>query len=302
MPAAGCAAVREMVTAPPRPARVMGAFQSAVYLEVPDAEPGGVLAVVAADAVRLPNSLALGVPAADRPFAQVRPGEAGVVGYGVVTLGALDIEARRWWRPAVTGPAADLAHLQHGLRRLAAELAGDRADPDGGIGGALDPSWRPALLPVATEELIQAATALDLAAAFAAAHRMVGLGPGLTPSGDDVLCGFLVTVSQLARPAALELRALAGALGALVVARAARATTALSATLLGHAARGEAAAEVIDLLAAVAAGAPGPALARLLAVGHWSGYDLATGVAAGGRVVAHTLAPAPGAPGRCGHP
>jgi hypothetical protein len=166
----------------------------------------------------------------------------------------------------VARPPADPAAFARRLDLLTATLRTD-------VGGS-----------GAGEELVRAAAAGELGAAFAAADRMVGLGPGLTPSGDDLLCGFLVTLHQLAPPGG-GTRAFAAALGRLVATRAVRATTALSATLLGHAARGEAPAEVVDVLTALGQDGPGDrltarALPRLLAVGHTSGRDLALGVAA----------------------
>jgi Protein of unknown function (DUF2877) len=116
---------------------------------------------------------------------------------------------------------------------------------------------------------------------------MIGLGAGLTPDGDDVLSGFLVGLAQLP-PAADGLRPFGAALGSLVTSRAAVATTALSATLLRHAARGEGAGVVVDVLAALGRNGSAPpmdqALPRLLAVGHSSGHRMAAGIAAAARV------------------
>jgi hypothetical protein len=63
-------------------------------------------------------------------------------------------------------------------------------------------------------------------------------------------------------------------------------TSTLSAALLGHAARGEAAGEVTAVLNSLCGRRPlSPALMRLLAVGHTSGYDMACGILAAGRVL-----------------
>jgi Protein of unknown function (DUF2877) len=95
---------------------------------------------------------------------------------------------------------------------------------------------------------------------------LLGWGEGLTPVGDDVLAGMLVTRTVLDPPAA---RRLAGLVDALAPAR----TTAVSAALLRHAGRGECVPE----LAALLDGVPG-ALDALLRVGHSSGAGLAQGV------------------------
>ena len=119
-----------------------------------------------------------------------------------------------------------------------------------------------------------------------AAERIVGLGPGLTPSGDDILCGLLVSLRLVGDAVRHGRRAvwLADWLGAAVTADAGTRTTALAATLLHCAAAGGAGAEVAAVLRGVAGHEP-PALPvrRLLAVGHTSGADLAQGVLAGCR-------------------
>src|SRR5262249_42586767 len=61
---------------------------------------------------------------------------------------------------------------------------------------------------------------------------LLGLGPGLTPSGDDVLCGVLVALHALGEPRA------AGKLGDAIAAETRRATTPLSGAFLAAAAQG----------------------------------------------------------------
>ena len=129
--------------------------------------------------------------------------------------------------------------------------------------------------------LTAAGRLLDAAQALRAAGGLLGRGQGLTPSGDDLVAGFLVTLRTHGTDPGLH--AFTEQLAAWVDQRAPASTTALSAALLGHAGRGQALDEVVDLLDAVAgrAGPVGPRLERLLAVGHQSGRDLAHGVAAG---------------------
>jgi hypothetical protein len=127
-----------------------------------------------------------------------------------------------------------------------------------------------------------------------AVARLLGRGPGLTPTGDDVLAGALVSLTALGAPAA---RSLAAA----VTASAPDATTTVSVALLRHAARGECIPELADLLDAVAHGAPGStsdlprAAGALLAVGHCSGAGLLHGVLVGFAIahsrVAHQVSP-----------
>ncbi len=106
--------------------------------------------------------------------------------------------------------------------------------------------------------------------------RLLGLGSGLTPSGDDVLAGYLAGAAAYGLPVD-ELRTF-------VCAEAPRRTTTLSAALLRHAAAGEAIPQVCRLLLALDDGIrTDDALAGLLRVGHTSGAALAAGVLAAAR-------------------
>ena len=117
---------------------------------------------------------------------------------------------------------------------------------------------------------------------------LLGLGPGLTPAGDDLLAGLLVGLS--ARP---DLR---DPLAAAVQRHAPARTTWLSAELLRLAAAGLAAPAVVAVADALAGHGGDDALPRalpaLLAVGHTSGPALARGLllAAGTTARTHAVA------------
>lgn len=107
------------------------------------------------------------------------------------------------------------------------------------------------------------------------ALRLLGCGPGLTPSGDDRLVGVLVALRALRRDAG------AHALGDAVMAEAPQRTSRISAAHLRAACRGEAVAPVHDVLAALLSGnAPACAAAvrRALAYGQHSGADALAGI------------------------
>ena len=108
-----------------------------------------------------------------------------------------------------------------------------------------------------------------------AVEALAGLGPGLTPAGDDVLAGVLLVARARGGPAAEP---------ALVHAAAEARTNDVARAFLAWAARGQSIAPVHDLLTAAVtsdrAGATS-ALRRLLAVGHSSGADLAFGLRLG---------------------
>jgi hypothetical protein len=276
-PAAGAAslALRPVLDAPRRPARVIAVFPSAVYLELRGLTEPRVVAVVSSDAVRLPNAVVVVATCRERPFRAVREGADAWVGEGRVDTDGLGTKVRRWWDPSPALGVLPAATLARGVRGLQDVLAAAGAAARGGLHGHPDPVV-----------LGDRCAAGDLAGTIEAAERIVGLGPGLTPSGDDIISGLLVTLRLLGNAVRPGGRAvwMADWVGAAVTADAGTRTTALAATLLHCAATGGAGAEVAAVLRAVAGHEPpGPAVRRLLAAGHTSGADLATGVLAGCR-------------------
>jgi Protein of unknown function (DUF2877) len=251
--AAASTALRPVLTGPVHRARWLGATQGAVYLAIPgrSGRPGqsgqpGALAVLAHDALRLPCGLVLATTSAELPLTALAPRDGGraecVIGEGTV----------RW-----TGPAG------HVMVSAVREWAPARAARGPVAAGALA-AVRAALARGADD-----AAVADLRAGAVAG--LVGQGPGLTPSGDDLLAGFLVGAHAFG----LEVRSVREA----VIRLAPAATTTLSAALLWHAVRGECIQEVAAFAAALTGrGEPGPAVERLLAVGHTSGGALARGV------------------------
>jgi hypothetical protein len=102
-------------------------------------------------------------------------------------------------------------------------------------------------------------------------HDLLGSGPGLTPSGDDVLAGLLVAAHAVADPRLATWQAQTRA------ALRERTTTAVSRGLLTHALDGWATPELAGFVTAACAGDLTAALPTLLAVGHTSGAALAAG-------------------------
>ena len=158
-----------------------------------------------------------------------------------------------------------------------------RCDADGTAeGAAMVPGWATAglmAIPEARQRLAAVGRAIvrtDRRAAAAAARPLVGLGPGLTPSGDDALAGMEAALHALGHPAAGFL--------ATALDDVADRTTTVSATLLRHAARGEFTERIHRLIAALLgdndAALPG-AIERAIAWGATSGMDGLIGVLAG---------------------
>lgn len=108
-------------------------------------------------------------------------------------------------------------------------------------------------------------------------HDLIGLGPGLTPSGDDLVGGAMIALRALGR--ADDATALAR--WALPIARAA--TGKISLALLSCAAEGEGAEALHRTIAPIMAGdgdAIAAGIAALDAIGHSSGWDALAGAVA----------------------
>jgi hypothetical protein len=178
---------------------------------------------------------------------------------------AADIAAARWRRRA--GATRAIARGRASAAGFGALLSEDVAhDPIGILGVA-----RPIL-----SELVVALETGDRTRAAEAAAGLVGLGPGLTPSGDDVLVGIEAALHALARPSAGFLALAMGGVDGR--------TTALAATLLRHAGAGEFAERLHSLLAALLGAddeAIPAALDRAVAWGATSGTDCLLGVLIG---------------------
>ncbi len=118
------------------------------------------------------------------------------------------------------------------------------------------------------------------------AAGLIGLGPGLTPSGDDFLVGLLAALHCSPQSAH---RAMFGCLGDVVTERALKGTNAISATALKNAAAGRFPETVLMLLAEICADNPqrlNDRAAKVLAIGSSSGTDMLYGITAGLRLVA----------------
>jgi hypothetical protein len=180
------------------------------------------------------------------------------------------------WPSAATGQADNRRALTPPL--LASMLA--RSPKDGLFQLAVDRLFDRQMA-VTSPLLRRAAAAIDaliigLAAGAAgpnedlrsAAAGLIGLGPGLTPSGDDVLAGALLGLQ------ASNQQALAARLGPLVAAASVDGTSPLSAAFLGCAIDGQTSAVLRHALAAVLTATDLPsALDSLDSIGHTSGWD-----------------------------
>jgi hypothetical protein len=250
-PAAASVAVAPLVDGPARELRAAVVTARAAYFTTGDpARP--VLCLAAPDAVRLPCAVVLDGPL---PAVGSTGSVAGSVGAGELRVGALTARIGRWWRPP---RPRGLGRIP--ARAVAAALTTAVPDP-------LDRPGRAALAGLVAA--LASSSNVDGSVA-----RLLGRGPGLTPLGDDVLAGALVTLVGAGVP-------VADRLAAVVRAAAAARTTAVSQALLSHATYGECIPELAGLLVAARDGGPlEPAVDSLLRIGHSSGAGLVHGVAA----------------------
>lgn len=255
IPGACSASVREVLAGPRQEANWLGVCDSAVYLLT---ESSTVLAVLTHDAVRLPCAVVLPHTAAELPLARIAQPSgytAPSVGAGMLQWagpsGDVSVECTRQWRPP---------HVPTGSPRPSALTHLRRAV------GCIDVGLEPA-------RVAALAHADGVNAQSSAAAALLGCGPGLTPSGDDVLAGFLVGVRAFGHGAPGVERTVADT--------ASIATTALSAQLLHSAALGECVEQLADVVRGLISGSLSPAaVIRLRAVGHTSGTALAHGLLA----------------------
>ena len=201
-------------------------------------------------------------------------------GWSIPSAGVgIDVSRAATWSPAL--PASASLRLTAELARTVAAArrhAGDRA-PAGGLAPMLSGSDRGgdpwltrarALIGVQLEALRLG----DVAAAVGPTVGLMGLGVGLTPSGDDYLVGLLAGMEATDDPPR-------HGLAAVIAGHAPLRTTAIGAAALGQASRGAFAERLHDVLVALARGrldqlaAP---IERAMTYGATSGSDTLVGL------------------------
>lgn len=195
--------------------------------------------------------------------------------------------AREWqppappdWTPAALrrslawlGRAADRAPADGVGRLVGALVAGAAGEADtAALSSVARHAW-PGLAGLSDWSRAALAAGCAASAPPDAVASLVGLGPGLTPSGDDALAGALLALHGFSRGD------LAERLAAWLRPRAAGRTGLVSLAHLERAERGEGAAVLHDALAALASGVPETVPAAVSRLGHSSGWDALAGVA-----------------------
>jgi len=259
--------------------RVRSVHRAAIYLDV--ASPRSLVVIAVDDVGGVPGGI-LVTGIADLRETGIRPGMAVVPSARGVSIPAAAIEidatnAIRW--SATLPPAARLRPTPELDRTVAVarRLAAAHACPGGlapaipGTGREIDP-WQARAAHLINRQLAALATG-DAITAERLTVELIGLGVGLTPSGDDYLVGLLAGLDATDDPIRHEL---ASAITAQVDLR----TTAIGAAALRHAAAGAFAERLHDMLIALARGSLdlATAIERVMAYGATSGGDTLVGL------------------------
>ncbi len=252
LPGAASTTVAALVGGPRLAGEVVAATRTLTAVLVDHGTGPVLLCLTGPAAVRLPCAVVT-----PWPVAGLRPGQRALVGEGELRIGDDDgavVTVARWWRAR----AAVIGDVGLARRRTAGQT--DQPALDGAVVAAAGRLGL-ALLCGGDDELADAVDGL------------LGLGPGLTPAGDDVLAGALVVATAVGPRAATRLADAVEAAGPL------HRTTAVSAGLLPYAARGLAVPQFTAYLAALgsARGDVDATERRLLAVGHTSGAAMRLG-------------------------
>jgi hypothetical protein len=193
----------------------------------------------------------------------------------VVSFGALPGEA---WSPSLPAHTAPRA-VAEACRRLVAEVG--RLGEPRGFGALLvgaTPAFPLDLAAPRVRALAAAYAANDAQRVYEVSRALLGLGTGLTPSGDDLAGAALFGRMLLDRSEVWR------TVGAHLASDARTASHAISAALLADLVAGESFEPLHALAEALAAGDAAAALVamqRLVALGHSSGWDMFTGFGIG---------------------
>lgn len=251
--------VGERVAGDPRPGTVLHAGADALYVR--DRED--VIGVTSRHAIPVPCAISTRAGVIAELFGArrtPRPGDPVTVGGGMIDFGGVMVRVGRladYAMPRIDPAAAELMRARLADCQTLAERTGTPSQTTEAV----------------SEELGAAARALLRSRPDLALDWVLGRGSGLTPVGDDVLCGVLATLISAGDPCAPRLRR---RIRQLAPAR----TTSLSATLLRRAGEGDALPAFADVVRALLSGSErAPAhVDRLRRVGHTSGAGMLLGL------------------------
>ncbi len=262
--------------------RVVAAFGSAFYVEL-----GSGLVCIATRAVEPGPLTVLTSGSGGLDWRRIgitprQPVQASASGLEIPGLIRIDLTNCDRWTPPAPPVSPTEASITAGLAALSAVMPADLSTL--GFGAFIKPVRHRAGLPreveAAAAPVAAACQWASVAVSAGAADlplwstRLVGLGPGLTPSGDDFLGGMLIALRTLGAEAAR--RQLSWVVCPLLEAR----TNQISAALLDAAVEGYGGASLHMALNALLGGGSGlaPAIAGVARIGHSSGWDALSGM------------------------
>lgn len=269
-----------------RHARFRGAvhsvFDRAVNLQC--AASGDLYTLAAAGMDDAPNTLVIETAGFRSADARIGVGDDAVAAGSNLVIGgkvAVTLVNATEWRMRTPLRCCSDEELRQRLALVRAHIAangvagGMLADPDGSVVARVTSE----MLASGADLLVAALAREDLPAALNHTAQLIGLGPGLTPSGDDFLVGVLGALAT-GRPLPAALEGFCAAVAELSKA----ATNAISHAAIRTAAAGELRASVAGLLASLRGDEdadPCSALGPVLGIGSCSGTDIAWGIVRG---------------------
>lgn len=252
--------------------RVHSVFERVINIE----SAGRLVTIASRDVDDAPDTIiadidrfsALGVEAGD--IARSTTDAIAVDGRFTVRL-----DAAKAWEATLPSWPADESTLRSNLDTMRCE----RARFVEAAGASPLATATASLIASRADALCAALSRGDTAAVRDCGQALLGLGPGLTPSGDDFLVGLFAVLHLPGSPCE-------GSRGicADIVAGAALRTNAVSLAALTAAARGRVRESIIGLLRALVtedSEAASVSLRRVLGIGATSGSDIAAGIVAG---------------------
>jgi hypothetical protein len=273
-------------------ASVHSTFQSALNLRLNG--ESGLLTVIASKEGDLPQGIRVNAPEGFS-FEEFQTGERVVCKDGILQFGnrslAVQLNGARRWKCNLsmlnfdpTNPAVSTAwtHVWEALnkrqRLKGAEIVAENvlllgASSRAGISGRVGEAMR---------DLLSAARRYDLSDVPAIAS-LIGLGPGLTPSGDDLLVGYMAGLWCGARDFSERTRFISK-LGKTMIDLSHK-TNEISRTYLYHAVQGQVSSRLADLAGAICHGDNPRHLLETaetaMSLGHTSGMEVVTGLLMG---------------------
>lgn len=247
-------------------------------------ETGALLTLVSAEKTNVPNGLRIETPARFAFPDFVRVGEPAACRGGTVRFArsalSIDLRTAACWNIDLSGLRIDL-HRENQAAAWTAAWNTLRQYQRGHTMSAISAAMGRAEGAFGTVPAILASTAaLQAEAACAAIEPLIGLGPGLTPAGDDFLAGYLAGLWSAAGADTARLQFLASI--GVRLSEAASQTNVISGASIRSAVRGNASESIArlaqqlnraDTIGSVRAGTR-----AALQIGHSSGTDGVAGL------------------------